>query len=371
MELTTLSKQETFKKLAVEYNLPAYVTSQINQAIYKQGVKSYAEITTISKELRQELTHELGSILTLTKVAESTDEQAQKILFETRDGLRIESVHMTYKPTTERQTEHHALCVSSQVGCTMGCKFCATGALGFNRNLTADEIVDQLLYFKQQQITIDTVFFSGMGEPFANPALFDALTILTAKDCFNLSQRKISISTIGLIPGIKRLTKEFPQINLAFSLHSPFTEQRTELMPINKAYSIDEVFKTLNEHIAETNRKVFVAYILLEEVNDTMKHANALVQLIKKQGKKAYLYHVNLIRFHPGPTIEGFKRPATDRVDNFKRYLTEHGVSCTLRQSFGIGIDAACGQLFARYSKTQPINATPNTDNTKLNDCTN
>ena len=230
-------------------------------------------------------------------------------------------------------------------------KFCATGTLGFRKNLSPDEICDQLLYFIQKGEKIDTIVFMGMGEPFANPQLFDALAMLTDPDYFGLGQRKISVSTVGLIPGIQRLAKEFPQINLAYSLHSAFHEQRMELMPVAKVYPAEAVFIELKDYIEQTNRKVFIAYLLIKGVNDSPEHAKALAALIKKQGPKSYLYHINLIKFHESDVVKGMKKPDETAVERFSTVLMHRGIAYTLRQSFGEEIDAACGQLFAKNRK--------------------
>lgn len=190
----------------------------------------------------------------------------------------------------------------------------------------------------------------GMGEPFANPDnVFEALGILTGPDYFGLSPRRINVSTVGIIPQIKRLTNDFPQVNLAFSLHTPFLKQRLELMPITKIYPIEDVMKSLDEHIKTTKRRVFLAYILLGGVNDTQEHAKALVDLIKNRGEVSYLYHVNLIKYHPGPNDNAFKEPKQEQINMFRRILEKNKITNTLRQSFGLKIFAACGQLYGGY----------------------
>lgn len=337
------------KRIINKVRVPSYTFDQIIYAIYKKGVVDYTGITTVQKQLRIRLKEELGEILALKKIYELTGGQAHKVLFETRDGQRIETVLMIFRPGDDM---HESLCISSQSGCALGCKFCATGAIGFKKNLTGEEISDQVLYFRSRGFVIGSISFMGMGEPFSNTDnVFEALRIITKKDFLGMSPRKISISTVGIIPGIKRLTKEYPQVNLAFSLHSPFSQQRLELMPITRTYPIEEVFKVLDEHILMTNKRVFIAYVLLGGVNDSPQHANAVVNLIKRRGKTSYLYHVNLIRYHPGPTIEEFKKPASEKIDMFMDILGKGRISCSLRQSFGVKIYAACGQLYGKYDK--------------------
>ncbi len=343
---------DTIEQILNGVNSPPYRKKQVFKGIYQQYIQQYKDFTVLSKDLRQKLEDNFGSqVLCLHKVNEIRDNQADKVLLETQDKNRIEAVLMTFQPNEERTDEHRSLCISSQSGCALGCTFCATGAIGFKKNLTADEITDQVLYFLQQDKPVDNISFMGMGEPFANPNLFDALKIITDKDKMAYGQRHISISTVGIVPGIQRLQKEYPNVSLAFSLHSPFPEQRLQLMPITKTYPIDAVMEALKEFIKVTNKKVFIAYVLLSGVNDSIEHAKELAKLIKKQGKKQYLYHVNLIRFNPGATFKPFNKPSTARVEVFRKALDNFGIKNTLRQSFGVKIDAACGQLYAKYEK--------------------
>lgn len=346
-----LSKMEKITRLLPESQ--SLYQKQIQYAIYKNGVGGFMAITTIPKQLRQRLKEKLGNVLSLKSIYEMEGGQAHKVLFETRDGARIEAVRMLFRPTPAnsvgRNDFHESLCISSQSGCALGCRFCATGDIGFKKNLTAEEISDQVIFFKSKGYQIGSISFMGMGEPLANPHIFAGLTILTHPDFLGISQRRISISTVGITLGIKRLTKEFPQVNLAFSLHSPFEDQRRELMPISKAYPIKEVFAALDERIKLTNRRVFIAYLLLAGVNDTPRYAQALADLIKERGRHCYLYHVNLIRYNQGPGLSKFK-PAPERcVKDFIKVLERNNIGWSLRQSFGQKIFAACGQLYGGY----------------------
>ena len=201
--------------------------------IFAQHIPDFHSMYMLPERLRSNLAETFGtSVCGLVPVTHRASGQADKVLFQLKDGNCVETVNLHYKKGWE------SFCVSSQCGCGFGCKFCATGAIGHKRNMTADEITDQILYFYLAGHQINSVSFMGMGEPFANPNLFDALKILTNPSLFGLSQRRITISTIGMIPGIKRLTRDFPQVNLAFSLHSPFEKQRSELMPINQTYPL-------------------------------------------------------------------------------------------------------------------------------------
>ena len=332
--------------VCADFGEPSFRLKQIYQAVYQKDFTRYSEISNISIPLRQVLEKELGNVLTLEKLVSNKGENVEKILFKTRDDERIEAVLMEYKG--EDNKPHKSLCVSNQIGCNMGCKFCVTGNLvKLKRNLTADEIVDQVLYFRKSGIEVDSVFFSGMGEPLANPHFFEALDTLISKDFVGMSARKFSISTVGVIDGIGKITDKYPQVNLAFSLHSPFEEEREKLMPANRAYPLSEVMKTLDKHIEISNKKVFLAYVMLKNVNDSADHAVALAELIRSRGKKSYLYHVNLIRFHQGSSKEEFESSDNDRIKKFMNVLKRKGINCTLRMSFGSDIEAACRQLYA------------------------
>jgi len=345
------SRIDVIKKVLEKNSEPAYRLSQVCSFIFKEPFKNYSDIFSIPKYLREDIVKELGTdeILTLKKLHEVSGEQVRKYLFSTKDGERIESVLMFYH--LKHQDHHTSLCVSTQVGCAMGCKFCTTGNLvGFKRNLSTDEIVDQILFFKKEGVDIDSVFFSGMGEPFANPNFFEALNILIGKDYFGMASRKFSVSTVGMVPGIERLTKEFPQVNLALSLHFPTDELRLKNMPVNKAYPLEKVLDSLKNHVIKTKRKVFLAYVMLQGINDSLEYANELVKIIKTQKNNAYLFHVNLIEFHKGSPREVFECSTKEQINLFKDYLEKHGVSVTIRKNFGEEIEAACGQLYAQYT---------------------
>lgn len=346
-----MSKLEKIESIFQQSNQPKYRLDQLKKAIYQNGVKSYSDITNIPLELRETLVKELGPVLCLKELHVVEGSQVQKVLLETVDGQRIESVLLIYQPNKDRKHSLYSVCVSSQAGCGMACKFCATGAIGFKRNLTADEIVDQVLFFIQKGIKVSNIIFMGMGEPFANvDSVFEAIKILTDANLVGLSPRKISVSTVGVVPGIEKLINEFPNINLALSLHSPFQKEREEIMPVTKAYSITEIMRAVGHYVEETNNKVFISYLLLGEINDDTEHAEALYKLIKNQGSKSYLYHVNLIRFNPGPTIKEFRGTPAEKIKKFQETLEKHHITSTLRQDFGVEIDAACGQLYAKYS---------------------
>jgi 23S rRNA (adenine-C8)-methyltransferase len=314
-------------------------------AIFEQRIGNFEEMTTLPKSLRSALSAAFGpSILTISPVAESSSPQTHKVLFAVGRGQRVESVRMRYRAGWQ------SLCISSQAGCGLACRFCATGAIGLHRNLSADEISDQLLYFHLGGHTIDSLALMGMGEPLANPATFTALATLTDPTLFKMSSRRITISTAGVIPAIEQLTAEFPQVNLVFSLHSPFDEQRSELIPLNRCYPLADILPTLDAHIHQTNRQVSIAYLLLKGVNESLEHADALIQLFKARGNMRHLYHFNVIHYHPaqGAPAE-YEPPDQEAARAFVARLRCAGLKVTQRPSFGKEIDAACGQLYGQY----------------------
>ncbi len=319
---------------------PSYRRGQVLDAIYRVNtIKLFSQIPNIPRDLRQKLSTTLGdSILTLDLAKAQVSDTTEKVLFKTRDNLFIETVKMQY------ESGRTTYCVSLQVGCAMGCAFCATGKSGFTRNLVVEEIVDQVLFFKKRGDPIDNIVFMGMGEPLANPATFEALNIFTDPHKFGIGQRHISVSTVGLVPGIRRMTEEHPQINLAFSLHSPYETERRQLMPISKTFPIQDVMSALRTHILRTHRKVLIAYILLKDVNDSVDHARALADLLNSHEDVKGLFHVNLINMHEVAGIQ-FKRTSSERLEAFRAILHKWGIRTTVRQDFGEDIDAACGQL--------------------------
>ena len=220
--------------------------------------------------------------------------------------------------------------------------------MGKLRNLTAWEIVEQLLYFHLRGCSLDSVSFMGMGEPLANPHVSEALSLLTDPALFGLSQRRITVSTVGVVPGLKRLMTEFPQVNLAYSLHAPEPALRRKLMPVENRWSMEQVLPLLSTHIQRTHRRVFLAYILLKNVNDSPAHARKLARLLRRNLRALPLYHVDLIPYNETSRTGGFfAPPEQERVGEFLRVLRQAGISCSARTQFGSDIAAACGQLYA------------------------
>eukprot|EP00435_Cladocopium_sp_Y103_P063805 s637_g25.t1 len=255
---------------------PSWRTEQVLKGVYKSYKRKWHHIDGLPKSLRWRLKDQFGKWVSNFKPEAVVEgDSAQKLLLQSRkDEARVEAVSLQFHT-------HRSLCISSQVGCAFQCAFCATGKVGLKRQLDADEITDQVLHFLQFGQKVDSVSFMGMGEPLGNPKLFDALRILSAPELFGMSSRRLNVSTVGVIPGIRKLTEEFPQVNLAFSLHSPFTEERNKLVPLNRMFPMSEVFDVLDQHIRSTGRRIWICYLLLEGINDSKDHARALAQLVR------------------------------------------------------------------------------------------
>jgi len=271
----------------------------------------------------------------------STHDKSHKVLFELQDGEKIEAVLMRFKDG--RKT----VCVSSQVGCTLGCKFCATGKLGFKRNLTYEEITDQVLYFQLRLIAagerVDHVVYMGMGEPFLNyENVMKSIHILNDKMTFNIGMRHITVSTSGIIPGIQKFTKDGGQVNLAVSLHAHSQEVRASIMPIAKRYPLDDLMKACERYIEKTHRRISYEYIMLSGINDSEKDAYELANLLRGQ-----LCHVNLIPYND-TNVKDIKGTPKRKIEHFQSILDTHRIPVTVRVSLGKDIAAACGQLAAK-----------------------
>ncbi len=318
---------------------PLYRLKQVKKAIFQDLIENWDEATTLPRNLRQELSKKCPiSELKAEKILTSKDGEAIKTLFKLRDDSKIESVLMKHRDG--RRT----VCLSSQVGCSIGCKFCATGQQGFKRNLSAGEIIEQVLFFarliKKFKEKVSNIVFMGMGEPFLNyDNVLKAIKILNDKEEFNLGARHISISTAGITEGIEKLAKEKLQVNLAISLHASNDELRTKLMPINKKYPIEKILAAVDEYIKKTKRRVMFEYLMIDGVNDSPKLAEELAGLLKKP-----LYLLNLISFNPVGHSR-FKSSPGWKIKKFKEILEKAGVAVTQRYRFGQEIKAACGQL--------------------------
>ncbi|GAW83145.1 Fe-S-cluster redox enzyme [Plasmodium gonderi] len=323
-----------------------YRLQQILDNIYKAKITNVNKMKNLPSHIRKEMIKTLsGNILSIKPLKEYKYDRAYKVLFQCKDKEKIEATSLDFG-------SHKSLCISSQIGCSFACKFCATGQIGIKRQLELDEITDQLLYFQSKNVNIKNVSFMGMGEPLANPHVFDSIRFFNNINLFALSSRRINVSTVGLLPGIKKLNDFFPQVNLSFSLHSPFTEERDTLVPINKLFPFHEVLDLLDNRIAQTGRRVWISYILIKDLNDSKDHAEALCNHIcNRPSNVRYLYNVCLIPYNKAKNVdENFHRvDEEDKILQFEKVLKKNGISFFYRNSFGLSIDAACGQLYADY----------------------
>jgi len=329
---------------------PPRVAKQILRWIYKRGVTRFDGMTELTNETRSKLIEKFGeSASTLHLTTEKEGDAATKSLFTCNiDGAKVEAVSLAFR-------NHHSLCISSQVGCAFGCAFCATGKVGFKRQLSSSEISDQVLHLKKAATSVS---FMGMGEPLGNPKVFDAISAIINPEQLGVSASRVNVSTIGIIPSIAKLTEVHPRVNLTYSLHSPFPEQRIELMPIERVYPFKAVFEQLDHRIRLTNNRIWIAYLLLEGVNDSVDHARALVDLIRQRPNDVrYLYHINLLPYNEARSVPEKMRRVSN-ISGFKKILDRESISNSYRNSFGTNIDAACGQLYAEYesSNIQRVN---------------
>ncbi len=320
------------------WNQPRYRALQIWQAVYRDLAAGPAAITTIPHALREQLAAELSfSGLTSKIEAHSSDGQTRKILFQLADAREIETVLMGY---AARRT----VCISTQAGCAMGCVFCATGQMGFRRHLSAGEIVEQCLWFarelKAKDDHLTNIVVMGMGEPFHNyEATMAAVDRLNDPRGFNFGARRITISTVGLVPMIERFAAEKRQVNLAVSLHAATDQLRAELLPINDKYPLAKLFAAVRAYYAATHRRVTFEWALIEGKNDTPEQARALAAWVK-----GLPCHVNVIPLNPTRDYAG-QATTRERAAAFKAALEGYGIPCTIRVRRGIDINAGCGQL--------------------------
>ncbi|MBA4374645.1 MAG: 23S rRNA (adenine(2503)-C(2))-methyltransferase RlmN [Anaerolinea sp.] len=333
---------ETLKDELISLGQPEFRARQIWQAFYCNLVETPDQITTISKELRQTLSQKYDfTHLAPSNRLVSTDNETVKTLFELPDGRAIEAVLMHYD---ERQT----LCISSQAGCAMGCVFCGTGQMGFARNLSCGEIVEQALYYarllKKSNQAVTNIVVMGMGEPFHNyDAVLTAIDRLNDPAGFNLGARRFTISTVGLVPMIKRFAAEKRQINLAISLHAANDALRASLLPIERKYPLADLMQACKEYIDTTKRRLTFEWALIQGVNDTEKDALELATLVK-----GMLCHVNIIPLNPTDKFNG-KTTTHERAVAFRSTLEKNGIPCTIRLRRGIDINAGCGQLASTH----------------------
>lgn len=325
---------EELKKELQSMNEKTFRAEQIFKWLYQEKVRSFDEMTNLSLDLRNKLKQNYTICnYNILKKQESKDGTI-KYLFDVLDGNAIETVLMSY---------HHgySICVSSQIGCKMGCKFCASTGINFIRSLTSGEIVEQIIAVEQDQnIRISNVVFMGIGEPLDNyDNVVNAIHIINNPKGLNIGARHISVSTSGLVPKIYQLADENIQCTLSISLHATNNEKRSGMMPVNNAYPIEELIQACKDYIAKTNRRISFEYALAKDSNDNLDDAKELVKLLK-----GMLCHVNLI---PINKIENgqYSKSTNENIMKFRDYLNDHGIVATIRRELGSDIDAACGQL--------------------------
>ena len=336
---------EEMEDLMIELGQPRYRADQILYSLYYKFPESISEIKQLPATFRDMLADKgftIGSTKETHRIV-SEDGETTKLLLTIQDESPVESVLMQYPPKKLFGHPRSTICVSTQVGCAMGCVFCATGQMGFNRNMKAEEIVGQVIHFakilsdKGQHIT--NIVFMGMGEPLANYSeTIRAVQLFTHPRGFGIGQRSVTISTIGIISSIDQLAEENLQIGLAISLHSPNDKLRQMLVPTASEHSVKDLVDAGKRYFLKTGRRVTFEYALIEGVNDSIEIAEELALLLKNNGS-----HVNLIPINP--TAGDFERPSRKRVIEFERILYNSGINCTVRVEKGTEISAACGQL--------------------------
>jgi 23S rRNA (adenine2503-C2)-methyltransferase len=354
-------------ELMTSWGEPTYRAKQIWQGLYQHFYSSPSQFPNIPKPLHEKLADELDfTAIEPVRYLDSSDKQTRKTLFKLHDGHFIEAVLMRYgeaplhlppnttasdlggvsrlKGVDEGGKHRRTLCISTQAGCAMGCVFCATGQMGFKRHLSSGEIVAQVMYYArllhEEGSAVTNIVLMGMGEPFHNyDNTMAAIDRLNDADGYNFGARRFTISTVGLVPQIKRFADEKRQVNLAISLHAAQDDLRQSMLPVNKKYNIEEVLNACRYYINQTGRRITFEWALINGVNDTPEEARKLAARLK-----GLLCHVNAIPLNP---TYGYKGQATTRegAKRFKETLEQAGIPCTIRMRRGIDIQAGCGQL--------------------------
>ena len=337
-DIKSLTREE-LRKAVCEMGEKSFRADQIYDWMHVKLVRGFDEMTNISRSFREECKERFSfTDLEAVRVQKSKLDQTQKFLFRLGDGNLVESVLMPYK-------HGNSVCISSQVGCRMGCAFCASTLDGLTRNLKASEMLDQIYRItKIAGERVSNVVVMGTGEPLDNyDSLIGFIRLLTDEQGLHISQRNVTVSTCGLVPGILKLAKEGLQITLALSLHAATDEKRQKLMPIAKTYSIEELMEAVDVYFQETGRRITFEYSLVAGVNDTYEDAKRLSELSGKRN-----CHINLIPVNPIKERD-FRRPDKEYVASFKNKLEKYGINVTIRREMGKDIDGACGQLRKRH----------------------
>ena len=328
---------DELKEIALKVGLPAFTGKQIAQWMYGRKVRSIDEMTNISKAGRERLKEEYSLGVTLPSTCQVSSDGTKKYLFPVGEGNAVEAVMI---PDEDRKT----LCVSSQAGCRMGCRFCMTGRQGFHGNLTAADILSQFIAIDEAAELTNAVFM-GMGEPLDNFGnVMRAIEVLTSDWGFGWSPKRVTLSTIGVLPNLRKYL-ESTRCHLAVSLHNPFPDERAEMMPVQKAWPVQEVIEMIREYDFTGQRRVSFEYTMFAGLNDDKRHADALIWLLR--GLEC---RVNLIRFHKIPDAP-FETTPQIIMERFRDRLSNHGITCTIRASRGEDILAACGMLAGEHSR--------------------
>jgi len=331
---------------------PSFRAAQILEWVWKKKVVAYDAMTNLPASLRAKLAGSFRLTALEHSTTQGSADTTRKFLFRLHDGRYVESVLIPANPALYgEKSDRRTLCVSSQVGCAYGCKFCASGLAGFTRNLDAAEIAGQVLAAEQLSgERVDSLVFMGMGEPLANLRnLLEAIALITGEKTLHLGARHLTISTSGLVPQIKQLAEHPQQIRLAISLHGATDDVREQIMPINKKWPVAELFDALDHWNAKKTQKLTLEYILIQDVNDSLAQAAILARHARRLGAK-----VNLIPYN---TVEGleWKRPPNKHCRAFQEILKSAGVTANLRLEKGHDIDAACGQLRLKQETAEGI----------------
>ncbi len=336
---------DAVKQILDSANQPPYRIKSLVGAIQANRLTDYDQLSSWPKTLRQALKDQLPFTSYSNTQLISGTSQTKKALLELTQGGSIETVLIPIKDN------QYSVCVSSQVGCAMGCSFCATGTLGLSRSLTAEEITDQIFFWKLNfpEAVIKTIVFMGMGEPFANElAVNQAIDWL--QTYYGIGARHITVSTCGLIKGIENFAHNHPQVNLAISLHAATQELRQQLMPIANKVDLEALSQAIHQYLKHTNRRITFEYLLIDSVNDSSQNLKDLADWLAQFPLQ--LVHVNLIRYNQ--TTDKYQQPSNNRVYFARDYLMNQGIVATIRKSYGDDIAGACGQLSRKqYQKEE------------------
>lgn len=342
--------QDELNEWLVDNGEKKFRTSQIWDWLYIKRVREFSEMKNLPKSLLEKLSSEFIINPLKEMVVQESNDGTVKYLFELEDKHMIETVLM-------RQKYGLSVCVTTQIGCNIGCSFCASGLLKKQRNLTAEEIVAQIMqvqhYFdeRNEEERVSHIVVMGIGEPFDNyDNVMNFLHIMNDPKGLAIGARHMTVSTSGLVPKIKKFATNGMQVNLAISLHAPNNDVRTSMMVINKAYPLEKLMDAVDFYIEETNRRVTFEYIMLSHVNDRPEHAQQLADLLKDKKKLTY---VNLIPYNPVSEHDNYQRSSKEDILAFYDILKKNNINCVVRQEFGTDIDAACGQLRSKQMKKQ------------------